>query len=119
MADIGQLTMEKGALFGRVRTLSHRLMIELEPIEAGDKRGEGSPDFTCYARDAGELIAIGSAWWKVTERPRAAPLRWLSLTLDDPSFPSALNVAAFPSDDDATLFRIVWNRPRMQNREAA
>lgn len=112
MADIGRLTIEQdGTISGRIRTLTHRLSIELEPIEADDKRSGDAPDFTVYARDGGELIPIGSAW-KKTMRDGG---KMLSFTLDDPSFSAPLNFAAF---EDGEAFRVVWNRPR-QVREAA
>jgi uncharacterized protein (DUF736 family) len=119
MADVGTLTMEKGALFGRLRTLSFKLFLEFEPIEDADRRGTESPNFTVYARQDGDLIPVGAAWWKVTQRPRQPELRWLSITLDDPSFPTTLNVAAFPDEAEKDLYRIVWTRPRQAGREAA
>lgn len=116
MPDIGQLTERDGVFSGRIRTLTHRLSLELEPIAAGDKRGGESPDFTVYAREGGDMVPIGSAWKKESNRGRDV-IRFLSITLDDPSFPAALNVAAFPNDE-GDGWRIVWNRPR-QLREAA
>ena len=113
MATIGQLTEEKGAYFGRVRTLSHRLMIEMEPVEG--KRGDASPDFTVYARENGDLIPVGSAWKKEVQHGANKGDRFLSITLDDPSFPSALNCAAFPTDGSG--WEIVWTRPRQGRGE--
>ncbi|WP_431301810.1 DUF736 domain-containing protein [Sediminicoccus sp. BL-A-41-H5] len=116
MPDIGTLRpLDGGAFSGRVRTLTHRLNLEFEPIEAADKRGRESPDFTVYAKDGADLIPIGSAWKKETTRDGT---RFLSITLDDPSFPAPLNLAAFPNDEAGDTWRIVWNRPR-QLREAA
>lgn len=96
--------------------MTHRLNLEFEPIEAVEKRGADSPDFQVYARDAGDLIPIGSAWKKTANRGREVT-NFLSITLDDPSFAAPLNVAAFP-DDAGDTFRVVWNRPR-QMRDAA
>ena len=116
VADIGHLTEEKGAFFGRVRTLGFKLLIELQPNE--DRRGEGSPDFIVYAREAGDLIAIGGAWKKEVGGGRNKGDRFLSITMDDPGFPAPLNVAAFPGADGLP-WTIVWTRPRAVNREAA
>jgi uncharacterized protein (DUF736 family) len=115
VAAIGQLTEDRGAFTGRIRTLSHRLAIELEPVD--EKRGDQSPDFTVYAREGGELIPLGSAWKKTAERRGEPPVKFLSMTLDDPGFPAPLNIAAFPTD--AGGWEIVWNRPRAANRDAA
>lgn len=118
MPDIGHLMQDQGGAFsGRIRTLAHRLTLELEPIEPGEKRGKDSPDLTVYAKEGGDLIPVGSAWKKESDRGREV-VRFLSITLDDPSFPAPLNLAAFPEDHDPTQFRVVWNRPR-QAREAA
>lgn len=108
---------QAGAFSGRIRSLTVKLSVEMEPIRPSDKRGADSPDFTVYARDAGDLIPIGSAWKKESDRGREV-VRFLSITLDDPSFAAPLNVAAFPEDHDPAQWRIVWNRPR-QMREAA
>lgn len=117
MAAIGHLTEEKGAFYGRLRTLAVRLMIELQPNEA--PQGAEPPDFIAYARDAGELIPIGGAWKKEVQGGRNKGMRFLSMTLDDPSFAAPLNVAAFPGEADGLPWQIVWNRPRQQGREAA
>jgi uncharacterized protein (DUF736 family) len=111
------LKLTDGAFSGRIRTLAHRLNLEFEPVETPDKRSAESPDFTVYARDGGDMVPIGSAWKKESNRGREVT-RFLSITLDDPSFPAPLNLAAFPEDHDPAQFRIVWNRPR-QMREAA
>lgn len=113
--DIGFLSLKDGSFSGRVRTLAHRLNVEFEPIAAADKRGGESPDFQVYARDGGDLVPLGSAWKKTTSRG-AAVVNFLSITLDDPSFPAPLNVAAFP-DEAGDTWRIVWTRPR-QARDA-
>lgn len=117
MPEIGLLTEREGGVFdGRIRTLSHNLKLSLEPIQANDKRSGESPDFTVYAKVGEDLIPIGSAWKKESTRG-ADVTRFLSMTLDDPSFPAPLNVAAFPGNYGNT-WPIVWNRPR-QMREAA
>jgi uncharacterized protein (DUF736 family) len=94
-----------------------KLALELHPNE--EKRGEGAPDFIAYADAGGDLVAIGGAWKK--EVQAAGPNRgnkFLSITLDDPSFPAPLNCAAFPGDEGLP-WSVVWNRPRQLGREAA
>ena len=116
MADIGHLKEDQGSFRGKIRTLGMKLAIELHPNE--DKRGDG-PDFIAYADAGGDLVAIGGAWKK--EVQAAGPnkgSRFLSITLDDPSFNAPLNCAAFPGGDGLP-WAIVWNRPRQAGREAA
>ncbi len=56
----------------------------------------------------GELIEIGAAWKKQKNQLGGAVLDFLSITIDDPSLASALNVAAFKNtngDWDITFRR--------------
>jgi len=113
VATIGQLSkVEGGAFKGRLRTLLVQLSIELDPV--ADKASANSPDFRVFAKVDSGAVEIGGAWKKTVERSGAI---FLSMTLDDPSFPAALNLAAFPPDDDGP-WDMVWNRPR-QMKEAA
>ena len=118
MADIGSLLPESEGFKGKLRTLSHKLRLELHPNE--EKRAEGSPDFIVYADEGGDLVEIGAAWLRTVQaRGGNNGRRFLSITLDDPSFPAPLNVAAFAPDSDGLPWLITWNRPRQQGREAA
>jgi len=115
VAQIGTLTEDRGAFEGRIRTLQFRLVVELEPV--ADKRSADSPDYIVWAKDGGDRIAVGSAWKKTVTAGANRGDRFLSLTLDDPSFPAALNCAAFPADGDT--WDVVWTRPRQSGRDAA
>jgi uncharacterized protein (DUF736 family) len=120
MADCGNLLPNEGSpgFRGKLRTLSHKLRLELHPND--DKRGDGSPDFIVYADEGGDLIEIGAAWQRTVQaRGGNNGRRFLSITLDDPSFPAPLNVAAFAPDSEGLPWPITWNRPRQQGREAA
>ena len=120
MPDCGFLTAnEKDAGFkGKIRTLGHRLKIELQPND--DRRGDASPDFIVWAEADGDLIPIGSAWQKTVQaRGANSGRKFLSISCDDPSFPAPLNVAAFEPDAPGLNWVITWNRPRQQGREAA
>ena len=118
MADIGNLLPENEGFKGKLRTLSHKLRLELQPND--DKRGDGSPDFVVYADEGGDMVEIGAAWQRqVQARGANNGRRFLSITLDDPSFPAPLNVAAFQPDQDGLPWGITWTRPRQQGREAA
>lgn len=108
MPTIGQLKktdMDDPAFTGRIRTLTFNLSLTLRPLP---QRQESSPSFEVCA----EGVTIGSAWKKVSDRGD----KFLSLTLDDPSWPAALNLAAFPGEDG--ILDVVWTRPR-GGRDAA
>lgn len=120
MADCGNLLPNDGnpGFRGSIRTLSHKLKIELAQNE--EKRGQESPDFLVYASVDGDMVEIGAAWQRqVQARGANNGRRFLSITLDDPSFPAPLNVAAFEPDSEGLPWPITWNRPRQQGREAA
>lgn len=51
---------------------------------------------------------IGAAWLKKPNKPQSKISEFLSLTLDDPSFPTPLNVAAFPKGNGE--WDISWRR---------
>lgn len=116
---IGDLTATNsgGGFRGQFRTLTAGARIELSP--AGQKRDDNSPDFTVYAvLDGGELAELGAAWSKESHA-NGRNVRFLSITMDDPSWPAALNVAAFPVDGKPGAFELVWNRPRQDRRAVA
>jgi uncharacterized protein (DUF736 family) len=119
MADCGNLLPNEGPGFrGKLRTLTHKLRLELHPNQ--DKRGGESPDLLVYADEGGDLVEIGAAWQRqVQARGANNGRRFLSITLDDPSFPAPLNVAAFEPDSEGLPWLITWTRPRQQGREAA
>ena len=119
MADIGHLERVSNTVFrGKIRTLTHKLKIELHHND--DKRGQESPDFLVVADEGGDLVDIGAAWLRTVQaRGNNKGRSFLSITLDDPSFPAALNVAAFEPDGEGLPWQITWNRPRQQGREAA
>ena len=54
---------------------------------------------------------IGAAWEKVIERGDHAGEKFLSITIDDPSLLSQMNLAAFLRDGGA--YDVAWSRPRV------
>ena len=106
MATVGTLTAKPdGAMTGRIRTRLLNLRIALLPAE---KRGDSSPDFTVLEELAdGATVEIGGAWKRTAERSG----RYLSIALDDPSFPAPLNCSAFPQNS-GDGWDVVWTRPR-------
>jgi len=94
-------------LHGEVKTLQMQLKIKLVPIEF--KSSGNAPDYTIAATDfSGSDVEIGSAWKKQKQKIGDVMLEFLSITIDDPSLPNSLNVAAFKKDDGS--YDISWRR---------
>lgn len=98
MANIGTFTAQNDSYSGTVRTLTLNVKVKFVP---NDKESENAPDYRIVAGN----FEIGAAWKKVsraTERP------YLSVTLDDPSFPATI-YARLVEGDDGT-HNLIWSR---------
>jgi uncharacterized protein (DUF736 family) len=96
---------------GRVQ-LGHRIDCELI-LRKHPRAGSfpNHPDFTVEAvNEAGKTRPIGAAWIKNSDRVGD----FLSMTLEDPDWPTALNLSVYPPIDGAvdTSWTVVWSRPR-------
>lgn len=117
MSKIGNLkTVYQGnrqELHGDINTLQIQLKIKLIPNNI--KSSENAPDYVvCASGYSGQDIEIGAAWKKEKTQIGDANFEFLSITIDDPSLPSALNVAAFKNDQgdwDITFRRRQANQP--------
>ena len=99
MATIGSFTAGKDGYTGTMRTLTVNVKAN---IVANDKKtSEGAPDFRVYAGRA----ELGAAWKAKTNGDE--PRDYLSVLLDDPSFPEPIRAALFEEEGAAFL---VWNR---------
>jgi len=99
MATIGMFTASQDGYRGAIRTLT--LNVKARIVANDKKESEGAPDFRVYTGRA----ELGAAWRARTngEEPRD----YLSVQLDDPSFPEPIRAALFEEDGAAFL---VWNR---------
>jgi uncharacterized protein (DUF736 family) len=77
MAHIGTFTEQNNSYSGTVRTLTLNVKIKIVPN--GKEKGN-APDYRILV----DNFEIGAAWKKVSKADRP----YLSVTLDDPSFPS-------------------------------
>jgi uncharacterized protein (DUF736 family) len=88
----------KKVLFGSISTLAFSLPIELK--EAPKTENPKAPAFIVFGKsNSGTLVQIGAAWIKVLERGPNAGNEFLTISIDDPNLPRALNVAAFKNAD--------------------
>lgn len=99
MATIGSFTVGKDGYTGTIRTLT--VNVKASFVANDRKRAEGAPDFRIYAGRA----ELGAAWKAKTSGDE--PRDYLSVLLDDPSFPEPIRAALFEEDGAAFL---VWNR---------
>ncbi|OJZ02920.1 DUF736 domain-containing protein [Variovorax sp. 67-131] len=102
MATIGTFTADKDGFTGTLRTLTLNVKAKLVPNDKGDN--EHAPDFRVQA--AG--FDIGAAWRKVSKAERA----YISVTLDDPSFPATV-YARLIEEEDGT-HNLIWSRSKPQ-----
>ena len=99
MATIGSFTPITDGYTGTIRTLTANVKAKI--VANDQKKSEGAPDFRIYAGRA----ELGVAWKAQTNGDE--PRDYLSVQLDDPSFPEPIRAALFEDDGAAYL---VWNR---------
>jgi len=99
MATIGSFTAGKNGYTGSIRTLTINAKASFLPNE--NKSSEGAPDFRVFAGRA----ELGAAWKAKSGVGEAR--EYLSVMLDDPSFPEPIRAALFEEEGVAFL---VWNR---------
>lgn len=100
MATIGTFTKSENGYTGSVRTLTVNAKARIVAVE---KEKDNAPDFRIFAGTAAE---IGAAWKKVSEAGR----EYLSVKLDDPSFPAPIYAGLFEVDGETDTFSLIWTR---------
>ena len=100
MANIGTFTVQNNSFTGTVRTLTLNVKVRLVP---SDKASDNAPDYRVVA---GNGLEIGAAWKKVSKAERP----YLSVTLDDPSFPATLYARLVEGEDGA--HNLIWSRSK-------
>jgi len=99
MSTIGTFTAQNGSYTGTVRTLTKSIKVRFAPT---DKTSDNAPDFRVYAGN----FELGAAWKKVSQADRP----YLSVSLDDPSFPSAIYARLIEGDDGT--HSLIWTRDK-------
>ena len=100
MANIVTFTTQNGSYTGTVRTLTLNVKVRLVP---SDKASENAPDYRVVA---GNGLEIGAAWKKLSKAERP----YLSVTLDDPSFPATLYARLVEGEDG--VHNLIWSRSK-------
>jgi uncharacterized protein (DUF736 family) len=101
MATIGSFKKaENGDYAGAVKTLTLNVKARITPVE---KTNDKAPDFRIYAGRT--EIEFGAAWRKTSNEGR----EYLSLKLDDPSFPSPIYASLVEVEGEDSL-SLIWSR---------
>ena len=95
MATIGTFTKSENGYAGSVRTLTVNAKARFTPAE---KEKDNAPDFRVFAGTA----EIGAAWKKTSEAGR----EYLSVKLDDASFPASICASRVEMGGDAESFSL-------------
>jgi len=100
MANIGTFTAQNDGFTGTVRTLTLNVKVNFLP---NDKGSANAPDFSVQAAGGYDM---GAAWKKVSQAERP----YLSVTLDDPSFPVTIYARLIEGEDGA--HNLIWSRSK-------
>ena len=100
MATIGSFTSNGNGFTGSIRTLTLNVKAQIRRNETPSDKG---PNFRVYA--AGN-VELGAAWQRVAE---GSGKDYLSLKLDDPSFPAPI-YATLVEVDGEDGFQLIWSR---------
>jgi uncharacterized protein (DUF736 family) len=100
MATIGTFTKDaSGNLNGIIKTLT--LNVKAAQFRAAEKDSDKAPDYRIFAGQT----EFGAAWKKVSRDNRD----YLSVKLDDPSFPAPIYASLVDADEGYSL---IWSRSR-------
>jgi uncharacterized protein (DUF736 family) len=98
MSIIGTFTATETGLAGTVRTLTLNIKAKFVPAE---KDSDKAPDYRVFAG----ATECGAAWKKTSREGRD----YLSVKLDDPSFPAAI-YASLIKTEDGDEHNLIWSR---------
>ena len=99
MAIIGTFTNTTGGFTGAIRTLSLNVKAKLTRVENPSEKG---PHFRVYSGN----VELGAAWQKRSNEGRD----YLSVKLDDPSFPAPIYATLIEVEGQEGL-QLIWSRP--------
>jgi len=99
MATIGTFTSSSNGFTGTVRTLALNAKARIVRVETPTEKG---PHFRIYAG----AVELGAAWQKTSNEGRD----YLSVKLDDPSFPAPIYATLVEVEGESDL-QLIWSRP--------
>ena len=98
-ATIGTFTSTENGFTGSIRTLALNVKARIARVENPSDKG---PQFRVYAGS----VELGAAWQKTSEQGRD----YLSVKLDDPSFPAPIYATLAEVEGEDGL-QLIWSRP--------
>ena len=98
MATIGSFTKSGDGFTGSVKTLTLNVKATIRPAE---RENEKAPDYRIFAG----ATEFGAAWKKTSNAGRD----YLSVKLDDPSFPAPIYASLVDTEGDDGL-SLIWSR---------
>ncbi len=100
MATIGTFVSTGSGFSGSIKTLNLNVKAKLVRVENPSDKG---PHFRIFA---GASVELGAAWQKVSNEGRD----YLSVKLDDPSFPAPIYATLIEVEGEEGL-QLIWSRP--------
>ena len=100
MANIGTFTSSATGFSGAIKTLTLNVKARFERIENPSDKG---PHFRIYSG----AVELGAAWQKHSEQ---SGRDYLSVKLDDPSFPAPIYATLVEVEGEQGL-QLIWSRP--------
>jgi uncharacterized protein (DUF736 family) len=100
MATIGTFTSNGNGFSGSIRTLALNAKAKLVRVENPSEKG---PHFRIFASN----VELGAAWQKTA---RDTERDYLSVKLDDPSFPAPIYATLIEVEGQDGL-QLIWSRP--------
>ncbi|WP_336678084.1 DUF736 domain-containing protein [Dickeya dianthicola] len=94
------MALTESGFTGTVRTLTLNVKVRFIPC---DKSSEHAPDFRIQTLGGYD---IGAAWRKISQAERP----YLSVTLDDPSFPATLYARLI--EEENGKHQLIWSRSK-------
>lgn len=99
MATIGTFTSTENGFTGSIRTLALNVKARITRVDNPSEKG---PQFRVFAGS----VELGAAWQK---RSSESDRDYLSVKLDDPSFPAPIYATLTAVDEDAE-YQLIWSR---------
>ena len=100
MATIGTFhKQDDGSYTGAIKTLS--LNVKAAVLRKAEKANDNAPDFRIFSGQT----EFGAAWKKTSRENRD----YLSVKLDDPSFPAPIYASLVDAEDG---YALIWSRSR-------
>jgi uncharacterized protein (DUF736 family) len=99
MANIGSFTASGNGFSGTIKTLNLNVKATIRAVERASEKG---PDFRILSGN----VEFGAAWKKRSNEGR----EYLSVKLDDPSFPAPIYATLIEVENETDL-SLIWSRP--------